>query len=184
MPAPIGSPRRSVVFARAQSCTLRDPQMYEFAVVQIWFRNEPKRADVVAESLTAFLTFFENEIPLFPEIRGKWADANAADNVGFNVSRETLDRLQPNGELAKLLIVHKRINEEIAFAWSKGAAEYQYRRHPSHTESCPAHLSCESALHQAMTVQDGVDRADGRTLQRGTAPPESLTDLRRKRRVQ
>ena len=45
---------------------------------------------------------------------------------------ETLDQLLPNGDYAKLVVLQKRTEDDIAYAWSRGAREYPGRRHPSH----------------------------------------------------
>ena len=69
-----------------------------------------------------------NGTPVFAEIRGEWAVANAGDNVGFTGTRETLAELPPVGEIAKLLVLQKRVEDPIAYAWSRGAREYGGRR--------------------------------------------------------
>jgi hypothetical protein len=98
---------------------------------QIWFQNEPTHGQPVARALTAYLAFFVNGQRLFPEIRGEWAIANAADNVGMLDTVETLETLPPNGEKAKLFVLHKRITDSSAYAWSRGAREYDGGKHPS-----------------------------------------------------
>jgi hypothetical protein len=108
-------------------------RQYLFYILQVWFENEPNDQSAVAEHLTATLSFLrQGGVPLFPDVQGEWALANAADNVGFGGTLERLPRLLPVGERAKLLIVQKRTEDDIAFAWSKGAGEYDGRRHPSH----------------------------------------------------
>ncbi|PYR32332.1 MAG: hypothetical protein DMF90_23785 [Acidobacteria bacterium] len=106
---------------------------YQYFVAELWFRNEPLKGGPVAKTLTAFLEFSDaNGTPLFSEIRGEWAIANAGDNVGFTSTQETLADLPPVGEIAKLLVLQKRIEAPIAYAWSRGAREYPGRRHVSH----------------------------------------------------
>jgi hypothetical protein len=73
-----------------------------------------------------------NGIPLFPELRAEWAFTNAAGNVAFNRTEETLQKLLPVGDYAKLVVLQKRTEDNVAYAWSKGATEYSGRRHPSH----------------------------------------------------
>jgi hypothetical protein len=105
-----------------------------FYVAQLWFRNEPSRGAAVAESLAGQVTFLRAGTRLFPELRAEWAFANAANNVGFNLetAAETLDRLVPNGDFAKLVVLQKRTEDDMAYAWSRGAREYPGHRHPAH----------------------------------------------------
>jgi hypothetical protein len=125
--------RPNVVYVREKSSTLWDVRTnrYLYYLIQVWFRNEPARSDVVGRSLTAHMTFLRNGQPLFHEIRGEWAIANAGDNMGFFGTRETLHRLPPTGEFAKLIVLHKRISDDVAYAWSRGGAQYPDHRHPS-----------------------------------------------------
>jgi hypothetical protein len=90
------------------------------------------KRSAIARSLTARLTFIRNEVLVFPEMHGEWAIANAADNLGFTGTRETWTELLPVGDYAKLMILQKRVEEDDAYAWSKGATEYPGRRHPAH----------------------------------------------------
>jgi hypothetical protein len=65
-------------------------------------------------------------------MHGEWAVANAADNLGYTHTVETWQQLLPNGDLAKLIVLQKRIDAQDAYAWSRGASEYPGRRHPAH----------------------------------------------------
>jgi hypothetical protein len=129
-------PRPRIVFAQSRGAVIRrwagGPPI--FYVAQLWFRNEPSRGSPVAESLAGHVSFVRNGVLLFPELRAEWAFANAANNVAFDfeTASETLDRLPPNGDYAKLVVLQKRTEDDIAYAWSRGAREYQGRRHPSH----------------------------------------------------
>lgn len=128
--------RARIVFARrAGSALYASPGgPYLYFVAQLWFQTESASGGAVAKSLTASLAFLHMHTgePLFNEIRGEWAIANAADNVGFGETREILRNLAPVGEFAKLIVLQKRIEEPIAYAWSRGAPEYPGRRHVSH----------------------------------------------------
>lgn len=123
-----------MVFAANRGAVLRrgpgGPPIY--FVAQLWFRNEPKQGAAAATSLTGFMTFRQNGIPVFPEVRSEWAITNAAGNVAFTNTTETLDQLLPVGDCAKLLVLQKRTEDQVAYAWSKGASEYAGRRHPAH----------------------------------------------------
>lgn len=46
---------------------------------------------------------------------------------------ETWSELHPNGDRAKLFVIHKRTTEDAAYVWTRGALEYKRRghRHPS-----------------------------------------------------
>lgn len=136
-----GSPRNvhlrpRIVFVQARGAMLRrwagGPPI--FYVAQLWFRNESTQHGAVAESLAAHVRVVRNGVPLFPELRAEWAFTNAANNVAFSpdLAAETLDRLQPNGDYAKLVVLQKRTEDDVAYAWSRGAREYPGRRHPSH----------------------------------------------------
>ena len=133
-PKPSAEPRPRIVFVQPRGAVIRrgpgGPPI--FYVAQLWFRNEPARGAPIAKSLAGFVSLLRNGIPLIPELRAEWAFTNAAGNVAFNRTDETLDELLPVGDYAKLVVLQKRTKDEVAYAWSKGAAEYAGRRHPSH----------------------------------------------------
>lgn len=135
-PARTTLPRPRIVFVQSRGAVIRrwagGPPIFYGA--QLWFRNEPSRGAPVAESLAGFISFLRNGVRLFPELRAEWAFTNAANNVAFDfdTAPETLDRLLPNGDYAKLVVLQKRTEDDIAYAWSRGAREYPGRRHPSH----------------------------------------------------
>ena len=135
-PARAIQPRPKIVFVESRGAVIRrwagGPPI--FYVAQLWFRNEPSRGAPVAESLAGHVSVLRNGVRLFPELRAEWAFANAASNVAFdfNMVAETLDQLLPNGDYAKLVVLQKRTEDDIAYAWSRGAREYPGRRHPSH----------------------------------------------------
>jgi hypothetical protein len=128
--------RPKIVFVQSRGAVIRKwaggPPI--FYVAQLWFRNEPSRGAAVAESLAGTVIVLRNGVPLFQELRAEWAFANAANNVAFdfNTATETLHQLLPNGDYAKLVVLQKRTEDDIAYAWSKGAREYAGRRHPAH----------------------------------------------------
>lgn len=128
--------RPRIVFVQSRGAVIRrwagGPPI--FYVGQLWFTNEPSRGAPVAESLAGHISFLRNGVRLFPELRAEWAFTNAANNVAFSfeTATETLDRLLPNGDYAKLVVLQKRTEDDIAYAWSRGAREYPGRRHPSH----------------------------------------------------
>jgi len=128
-----GRPR--IVFVQFRGAVIRrgagGPPI--FYVGQLWFRNESSRGDV-AESLAGHVSVLRNGVRLFPELRAEWAFANAANNVAFDfgAATETLDRLLPNGDFAKLVVLQKRAEDDVAYGWSRGAREYPGYRHPSH----------------------------------------------------
>lgn len=134
-PKPSAQPRPRIVFAQSRGAVIRrgpgGPPI--FYVAQLWFRNEPKRGAPIAQSLAGFVTFLRNGIPLFPELRAEWAFTNAAGNVAFSRTDEVLQELLPVGDHAKLVVLQKRTEDDFAYAWSKGAAEYDGRCHPSHS---------------------------------------------------
>jgi hypothetical protein len=132
--APSARPQSRIVpeSLRGSQLYRRVDGQYLFYVVQLWLENEPMGGPAIARSLTGTLSFLSNGTSLFPDVRAEWALANAADNVGFDGTAETLAELAPVGNRAKLLIVQKRTEDSIAYAWSKGASEYPGRRHPSH----------------------------------------------------
>jgi hypothetical protein len=105
---------------------------YLFYVLQVWFETDPASGSATAQHLTGTLSFLRDGEPLFDPVQSEWALANAADNVGFNGTTEILERLLPVGERGKLLVLQKRTDDSAAYAWSRGAAEYTHRRHPSH----------------------------------------------------
>jgi hypothetical protein len=129
-------PHPKIVFAQSRGAVIRrwagGPPI--FYVAQLWFRNEPSRGAPVAESLAGYVSLLRNGVRLFPELRAEWAFTNAANNVAFDfeTATETLDRLLPNGDYAKLVVLQKRTDDDIAYAWSRGAREYPGRRHRSH----------------------------------------------------
>jgi hypothetical protein len=125
------SDRPKIVWHATKGSPLNANGSYLFYAAQIWFKNEPRRGENVARALAAYLTFLVNGERLFPEITGEWAVTNAGDNVGFRRTIETLDTLPPNGQKAKLFVLHKRIGDSCAYAWSRGALEYDGGRHPS-----------------------------------------------------
>lgn len=133
-PRPSAEPRPRIVFAQSRGAVIRrgpgGPTI--FYVAQLWFRNEPPRGAPIAKSLAGFVTFLRNGIPLFAELRAEWAFTNAAGNVAFGRTDETLQELLPNGDYSKLVVLQKRTEDDVAYAWSRGAAEYTGRRHPSH----------------------------------------------------
>jgi hypothetical protein len=126
--------RPRILYARQKGSAVHQGKggPYLYFVSQLWFQNEPTKGSAIARSLTARLTFIRNEVPVFPEMHGEWAIANAADNLGFTGTRETWTELLPVGDYAKLMILQKRVEEDEAYAWSKGATEYPGRRHPAH----------------------------------------------------
>jgi hypothetical protein len=135
--------RPQMVWQATKGSPLNVNGAYLFYAAQIWFKNEPKRREAVARSLAAYLTFLINGERLFPEITGEWVVANAGDNVGFIRTTETLEALPPNGRRAKLFVLHKRIADSSAYAWSRGALEYDGGRHPSQeipVGSCDLHV--------------------------------------------
>lgn len=129
------SPRRPRVVPQS----VRGSQLYRvidrqylFYVLQLWFETDPAAGSVTAHHLTGTLTFLRDGNPLFDSVQSEWAIANAADNVGFSGTTEILERLLPIGERGKLLVLQKRTDDDVAYAWSRGAAEYKNRQHPSH----------------------------------------------------
>ncbi len=106
---------------------------YEFTVSQIWLENLPTQDRVVASSLAGYVSVFSGKTLLFENLRCEWVIANAHENVGFDETIETWSELQPNGNRAKLFVIHKRTNEDVAYMWTRGALEYKNRghRHPS-----------------------------------------------------
>jgi hypothetical protein len=129
--APAPKPRIVPMSVRGSQLNRVSDGQYLFYVLQLWFENQPTTGSPIAQHLTGTLTFVRNRTPIFPAIQAEWAIANAADNVGFVGTKEILDRLLPVGERAKLILVQKRRQDDIAYAWSKGAGEYDGWRHPS-----------------------------------------------------
>jgi hypothetical protein len=106
---------------------------YEFTVSQIWLENCPRRGRATATALAGYVSVFHGTTRLFEDLRCEWVKANAHENVGFDETTETWNELQPNGDRAKLFVVHKRTNEDAAYVWTRGSLEYRERghRHPS-----------------------------------------------------
>jgi hypothetical protein len=106
---------------------------YEFTISQIWLENHPSRGRALATALAGYVSVFNGKTALFENLRCEWVKANAHENVGFDETIETWPELQPNGDRAKLFVVHKRTNEDGAYIWTRGALEYKGRghRHPS-----------------------------------------------------
>ena len=166
-----------IVWYATRGSPLNHNGAYLFYAAQIWFKNEPNRRETVACSLAAYLTFLVNGQRLFPEITGEWVVANAADNVGFVQTIETLDALPPNGQKAKLFVLHKRIGDASAYAWSRGAMEYEGGRHPSQeipVGSCELHVRLRGiGIDQTFRFQVNNPGSGADPFINGPLPPRS-----------
>jgi len=127
------SPRLICVGTRTTRLFDKPGGSYEFTVSQIWLENLPRRGRATATALAGYVSVFHGKTGLFNNLRCEWVKANAHENVGFDETIETWQELQANGDRAKLFVVHKRTNEDVAYIWTRGALEYKKRghRHPS-----------------------------------------------------
>jgi hypothetical protein len=127
------SPRLTCVGTRTTRLFDKPGGSYEFTVSQIWLENLPGRNRAAATALAGYVSVFYGDTQLFASLRCEWVRANAHENVGYDETVETWPELQPNGDRAKLFVVHKRTSEDAAYIWTRGALEYKQRghRHPS-----------------------------------------------------
>lgn len=134
-PQPSSAPKPHIICVKTPTTRLNDKPggTYQFTVSQIWFENRPTPDRVIATALAGYVSVFHGKTRLFENLRCEWVIANAHENVGFDETIETWSELQPNGNRAKLFVIHKRTDEDDAYIWTRGALEYKERghRHPS-----------------------------------------------------